>query len=130
MNLTLRRVVNSGMQFDINYTHSKSTDVGSNAERINVFDTNGTNVGGFSSQVINSWQPNARRAVFDFDITPQLNSNWVIDLPVGRGRRFAGNMGGWAMQFLEGGACPDYSLGRADCPAASSPAEVGPRITT
>jgi hypothetical protein len=108
MNLTLRRVISSGIQFDLNYTYSKSIDVGSNAERINVFDTNGTNVGGFSSQVINSWAPNQLRAVSDFDMTHQINSNWVIDLPVGRGKRFAGNMGtvgnailgGWSLSGL------------------------------
>ena len=54
LNVTLRRALRNGVQFDVNYTYSKSIDVGSNAERINVFDTNGGNVGGFSSQVINS----------------------------------------------------------------------------
>jgi hypothetical protein len=108
LNLTFRRVVSSGLQFDLNYTFSKSIDVGSNAERINVFDTNGTNVGGFSSQVINSWQPDGLRAVSDFDMKHQLNSNWVIDLPVGRGKRFGGNLGtvgnailgGWSLSGL------------------------------
>ncbi|HET9407426.1 MAG TPA: carboxypeptidase-like regulatory domain-containing protein [Candidatus Sulfotelmatobacter sp.] len=108
LNLTLRRVVSSGLQFDVNYTFSKSIDVGSNAERINLFDVNGSNVGGFSSQVINSWQPNALRAVSDFDMRHQINSNWVADVPVGRGRRFGGNMGsvgnailgGWALSGL------------------------------
>ena len=102
LNITLRRVVSSGIQFDINYTYSKSIDVGSNAERINLFDTNGTNVGGFSSQVINSWQPNALRAVSDFDMTHQINSNWVVDLPVGRGKRFAGSIGTIANAILGG----------------------------
>ena len=68
---------------------SKSIDVGSNAERVNVFD----NVGGFSSQVINSWVPNQLRADSDFDLRHQINSNWVIDLPVGRGRKFGSGMG-------------------------------------
>src|SRR5215472_10634039 len=82
-NLSLRHALGHGVQFDINYTFSKSIDVGSNAERINVFDTNGGNVGGFSSQVINSWQPDQLRAVSDFDLKHQINSNWVIDLPGG-----------------------------------------------
>jgi hypothetical protein len=102
LNLTLRHALAKGIQFDVNYTYSKSIDVGSNAERINVFDTNGTNVGGFSSQVINSWQPNQLRAVSDFDMTNQINSNWVIDLPVGRGKRFASTMGGFANAVLGG----------------------------
>jgi hypothetical protein len=108
LNLTLRRVASRGIQFDVNYTYSRSIDVGSNAERINVLDTNGSNVGGFASQVINSWAPNQLRAVSDFDMTHQLNSNWVIDLPVGRGKRLGGGMGslgnalvgGWSLSGL------------------------------
>ncbi len=104
LNLTLRHALSAGVQFDVNYTFSKSIDVGSNAERVNVFDT----IGGFSSQVINSWQPNQLRAVSDFDMRHQLNSNWVIDLPVGRGRKFASGMGrvadaivgGWSLTGL------------------------------
>jgi len=108
LNVTLRRALTHGVQFDINYTYSKSIDVGSNAERINVFDTNGTNVGGFASQVINSWQPNQLKAVSDFDMTHQINSNWVIDLPVGRGKTLGAGMGrladavfgGWGLTGL------------------------------
>ena len=37
-NLTLRHALRTGVQFDVNYTFSKSIDVGSNAERVNVFD--------------------------------------------------------------------------------------------
>jgi len=104
LNVTLRHALSKGIQFDVNYTFSKSIDVGSNAERVNVFDT----VGGFSSQVINSWAPNQLRAVSDFDMKHQLNSNWVIDLPIGRGRTFASEisrvadaiMGGWSATGL------------------------------
>jgi len=108
MNLTLRKAVTSGIQFDVNYTYSKSIDVGSNAERINLFDVHGGNVGGFSSQVINSWQPNQLRAVSDFDMKHQINSNWVIDLPFGRGKKFGSGLGratdaivgGWSLTGL------------------------------
>ena len=104
MNLTLRKALRAGVQFDVNYTFSKSIDVGSNAERVNVFDT----VGGFSSQVINSWDPNQLRAVSDFDMRHQINANWVIDLPFGRGKKFAAGMGrvmdavvgGWSVTGL------------------------------
>jgi hypothetical protein len=101
LNLTLRRVVSAGIQFDVNYTYSKSIDVGSNAERVNLFGS-GTNVGGFASQVINSWQPSALRAVSDFDMTHQINANWVADLPVGRGKHFGGGMGVLADKIIGG----------------------------
>jgi hypothetical protein len=108
LNLTLRRALASGIQFDVNYTFSKSIDVGSNAERVNLFDVNGGNVGGFSSQVINSWAPNQLRAVSDFDMRHQINSNWVIDLPFGRSKTFGSGMGravdaiigGWTLTGL------------------------------
>jgi hypothetical protein len=148
LNLTFRRALTSGIQFDVNYTFSKSIDVGSNAERINVFDTNGSNVGGFASQVINSWQPNALRAVSDFDMKHQINSNWVIDLPVGRGKRFGGGMssfgnailGGWSLSglfhwssglpfsiFPGGGWSTNYNL-TGEAIEVSSPGPVGVHI--
>jgi len=98
LNITLRRALRSGVQFDVNYTYSKSIDVGSNAERVNVFDT----VGGFSSQVINSWAPNQLRAVSDFDMKHQINSNWVIDLPFGRGKKFGAGIGRVANALVGG----------------------------
>jgi hypothetical protein len=107
LNVTLRHALSKGIQFDVNYTYSKSIDVGSNAERVNLFaagpiaSQQGA-VGGFTSQVINSWAPNSLRAVSDFDTTHQLNSNWVIDLPVGRGRTFGTGMGRLADAILGG----------------------------
>lgn len=103
LQLTLRHVMSSGLQFDFNYTYSKSMDIGSNAERINEFEG-----GGFASQVINSWAPGQLRGPSDFDMKHQINSNWVYELPVGRGRRFGGGMnkfaeavfGGWGLSGI------------------------------
>jgi hypothetical protein len=145
LNLTVRRALSSGIQFDVNYTFSKSIDVGSNAERINVFDTNGTNVGGFASQVINSWAPNQLRAASDFDTRHQINSNWVVDLPFGRGKRFGGGTGplgnavtgGWSLSglfhwssglpfsiFPGGGWSTNYNL-QGEAIEVSNPGKVG-----
>ncbi len=88
LQLTLRHAMTSGLQFDFNYTFSKSIDIGSDAERVSLFEGFG-----FASQVINSWSPNQLRAVSDFDTKHQINSNWVYELPVGKGRHFASNMG-------------------------------------
>ncbi len=52
LQLSLRHAMTAGLQFDFNYTYSKSIDIGSNAERINEFEGFG-----FASQVINSWSP-------------------------------------------------------------------------
>jgi hypothetical protein len=86
--LTLRHAMTSGLEFDFNYTFSKSIDIGSNAERINEFEGFG-----FASQVINSWSPNQLRAVSDFDTKHQINANWVYEVPFGRGRHFGSSMG-------------------------------------
>jgi len=103
LQLSLRHAMTSGLQFDFNYTYSKSMDVGSNAERINEFEGFG-----FASQIINAWDPGALRAVSDFDMKHQINSNWVYELPLGRGRHYASNMnkvvdaivGGWGISGI------------------------------
>jgi hypothetical protein len=97
LQLTLRKAMSSGLQFDFNYTFSKSIDIGSNAERINEFEGFG-----FASQVINSWSPGQLRAVSDFDTRHQINANWVYELPFGRGRRFASGMGRIANAIVGG----------------------------
>jgi hypothetical protein len=96
LQLMLRHKGN-GLAWDFNYTYSKAIDVGSNAERINEFEG-----GGFASQVINSWSPGQLRSVADFDTTHQINSNWVWDLPVGRGKRFGGGLHGIGEAVLGG----------------------------
>lgn len=103
--LSLRHPLSHGVQFDLNYTYSKSIDVGSNAERVNGFESNGI---AFNSQVINAWSPNQWRAVSDFDTKHQFNANWVWGLPFGKGRRWGGGshgiveavLGGWGFNGL------------------------------
>jgi hypothetical protein len=97
LQVSLRKRMTSGLNFDVNYTYSKSIDVGSNAERINEFEGVG-----FASQIINAWSPKQLRGPSDFDNTHQINANWVYDLPVGRGKHFGGGMG-TAMDAILGG---------------------------
>jgi hypothetical protein len=105
LQISLRHSMAAGLQFDFNYVYSKSIDVGSNAERVNGFESAGL---AFNSQVINAFSPNLWRAVSDFDATNQLNANWVWDLPYGRGRHWGngakswvnGILGGWGLNGL------------------------------
>ncbi|MGA8501981.1 MAG: carboxypeptidase-like regulatory domain-containing protein [Candidatus Sulfotelmatobacter sp.] len=103
LQVTIRRGMTHGLQWDFNYTFSKSIDIGSNAERINQFDAFYQ-----ADQIINSWSPAQLRGVSDFDTTHQFNTNWVYQLPFGRGKTFAaasnrvvnGIVGGWQFSGL------------------------------
>lgn len=102
LQLSLRHPMGA-LQFDFNYTYSKSIDIGSNAERINEFEG-----GGFASQIINAWSPDQLRAVSDFDMKHQISSNWVYELPFGRGRTLGATsnkfvdavFGGWGLSGI------------------------------
>ena len=105
LQFSVRHAMASGVLFDFNYTFSKSIDVGSNAERVNGFESSGL---AFNSQAINAFSPDQWRAVSDFDTTHQVNANWVWDLPYGRGRHWGSNarglvngiFGGWGINGL------------------------------
>jgi hypothetical protein len=79
LQVNLEKHYSHGFQFDFNYTFSRSFDISSDANRI-------TSEGGLGGQVINPWQPEALRAVSDFDLTHQVNANWIVELPFGNGR--------------------------------------------
>lgn len=109
--LMLRRHV-AGLEFDFNYTYSKSMDENSNAERVNEYE-NGTGLGSasavaWSGQVINAWDPKGLYGPSDFDLRHQINTNWVYQLPIGRGKRIGSNwnrvedglLGGWEFSGL------------------------------
>jgi hypothetical protein len=101
MQVTLKHPMTHGVQFDFNYTFSKSIDLASDAERV------GT-IGGIGSQIINAWDPYQFRAPSDYDATHQFNADFVADLPFGRNRHFASNVsrgldaviGGWQLSGL------------------------------
>jgi hypothetical protein len=88
---SLRKQVGNGLQFDLNYTYSKSIDYTSTATRLGF--SSSVNVGAPGSRLANAFSPSSRRGVSDFDTTHQLNANWIAELPFGKGRRFAGNSG-------------------------------------
>jgi hypothetical protein len=92
----LRHTMSHGLQFDLNYTYSHSLDMGSDAERIGA-------LGGPGDQIYDAWNPMLQRATSTFDTTHSVNSNWVYQLPFGRGKAmsFGGSrvanavLGGW-----------------------------------
>jgi hypothetical protein len=96
MTVVLRRPVRQGWGYDINYTWSHSLDNGSSSETS----------GGASLQ--DAFNPRAYYGPSDFDARQQISANAVVDLPVGKGKRFFGGMplwldeavGGWEVSTL------------------------------
>ena len=105
---TLRKQFSQGVQFDLNYTYSKSLDITSAASRVGFAVYGYTNIGLVGSRLANAFSPNLARAPSDFDLTHQINLDWIIDLPVGKGRALASNasgvtdaiIGGWQVSGL------------------------------
>jgi hypothetical protein len=103
---TVRKQFSSGLQFDLNYTYSRSIDITSSATRLSWASC--CNVGAPGTRMVNAFNPNGRRGVSDFDTTHQFNLNWIAELPFGKGKRFAGDasgvtnalVGGWQFSGL------------------------------
>ena len=101
LQVTLKRQMSHGLQFDFNYTYSKSIDVVSDAERIVPW-------GGVAGWITNAWDPMQGKASSDFDLRHQINANWIWQLPFGRGRAFGRGVGkgldaligGWQLSGL------------------------------
>lgn len=93
-----------GVQFDFNYTFSKSIDLASDAERI----APASSISSLNNIIINAWAPQRERGVSSFDATHQLNANWVAEMPFGRGRLIGNGahgpldavIGGWQLSGL------------------------------
>jgi len=97
---SLRKQFGNGVQFDLNYTYSKSIDITSSATRLSWAAC--CNVGAPGTRLVNAFDPNGRRGVSDFDTTHQINANWIAELPFGKGRHFAGNVGRVGDAFIGG----------------------------
>ena len=97
---SLRKQFSGGVQFDLNYTYSKSIDITSSATRLGF--SSSVNVGAPGSRLVNAFDPSGRRGVSDFDTTHQLNANWIAELPFGSGKPIARNAGGVANAFIGG----------------------------
>jgi hypothetical protein len=97
---TLRKQLSHGVQFDLNYTYSKSLDITSAASRVGFAVSGYQNIGLVGTRLANAFSPRLARAPSDFDLTHQLNLDWVADLPFGKGRAFATNASGVLDAFI------------------------------
>lgn len=90
--LVIRKRFSQGVQFDVNYTFSKSIDSASDVE----------NSGRLGGQIPDAFNPRNALAVSDFDIHHNLNANWVAELPIGKGKSLLGHAPGWLDTVIGG----------------------------
>ncbi|HEU5458733.1 MAG TPA: hypothetical protein VFU68_08955, partial [Terracidiphilus sp.] len=95
--ITLRHPMSHGLLMDFSYSYSKSIDMGSDAERNTEF----TGTGSFSD-ILNTWKPYLNRGPSDFDTRHLITTDYVYQMPFGRGKMLMGNSGG-LMDAIVGG---------------------------
>jgi hypothetical protein len=98
LQLTARKRFSSGYQLDVNYTLSRSKDLGSQVERGGAFG-NFSN-GGYTGFLLNSFDPEAHYSYSDFDVRHQVNVNWIAELPFGHGKKFGANTSGFVNEII------------------------------
>ncbi len=103
LTVSLRKRFSQGLTFDFNYTWSHSIDIGSAAE--GNLSTPFQDSGDFNDtagNIINTFRRNQNRGSSDFDIRQQFNTNFIYELPFGRGKQLAGSAPGWVNQIIGG----------------------------
>jgi len=103
LQVSFRKRLSQGIQFDLNYSYSKSIDISSDAARITPLGLEGSGSAlGSGGTIVNSWFPNQLRSLSDFDMTHQFNANWVAELPFGHNKRFGNTALGWVNAIVGG----------------------------
>ena len=99
LQLSLRHAMSAGLQFDFNYTYSKSIDVGSNAERVNGFESGLPPSTARSSmrsrQICGARSPTSTHSPDQCELH--------LDVPFGRGRHWGGGPTGSSMRYSAAG---------------------------
>jgi len=97
MLVTLRKRLSRNLQFDFNYTFSHSIDNSSI-----VANNNGNFVGGATTVMCDATNLNVCRGDSEFDVTHQVSSNFVYDLPVGHGQWLLNGAPRWLDEVVGG----------------------------
>ncbi|MFL6337055.1 MAG: carboxypeptidase regulatory-like domain-containing protein [Pyrinomonadaceae bacterium] len=93
---SLRERFSNDLIFDINYTFAHSLDNASGLQASGAYG---------SAFIVNALFPDENYADSDFDVRHTINANWLVGLPVGRGKMFFhdtnkvvnGILGGWTL---------------------------------
>lgn len=90
LQLSVRQTMRYGLEYDVNYTYSKSMDEGSDPERV------------FSgSAIINTLSPRQMYADSDFDVRHNITANYIAPLAFSKGTPFL-NRGGMIDRIFGG----------------------------
>jgi hypothetical protein len=89
--ITVRKGMSNGLQFDLNYTWSKSLDNTSALEQDAAW-----------VMLPQAFDPHASWAPSDFDVKHNFNGNWIYELPIGIGKALGAKMPVWADQIIGG----------------------------
>jgi hypothetical protein len=90
---SLRERLRDDVVFDLNYTYGHSLDNASGLQSSTAYG---------SAFIINALDPDSNYASSDFDVRHIVNANWLVALPLGRGRRLGHDMNRWADGVLGG----------------------------
>jgi hypothetical protein len=90
---SVRQRLGNSVTWDFNYTWSKSFDNASGLQT-------GGNYG--SQFILNALRPDDNYAYSDFDVRHSINANFIVDIPVGRGRKMFSEMNKYADAVLGG----------------------------
>jgi hypothetical protein len=95
MQVTFKKQMSQGLEFNVNYTYSTSFDLASDAESVGEWDA-------LSGNVVNPWMGNQLSGPSDFDLRHQVNAQYIWQLPFGQGRAFASHIGKGLDAFVGG----------------------------
>jgi hypothetical protein len=93
LQLSVRQRLRDDITFDFNYTYGHSLDNASGLQNSGSYGT---------AFIVNALSPDDNYATSDFDARHIINANWVVGLPVGRGKRLLSNASGFLEQALGG----------------------------
>ena len=93
LQLSLRQRLRDDVTFDFNYSYGHSIDSVSGLQNSASYGT---------AFIVNALDPDQNYASSDFDARHIINANWVVGLPVGRGKRFFTDASGFMEQAFGG----------------------------
>ena len=88
---SLRQRLGSNLAYDVNYTYGHSLDSASGLQASTAYAT---------AFIVNALDPDQNYSNSDFDVRHVVNANWLVGLPIGRGKWIGNNFNGLANNIL------------------------------